>query len=124
MRAVLQRNDVGEFVRDHILQPVGVPAQFEIQVGRPDFHGVVIVKGHAIGIVVGVLQDQPYFFVGSEIVERRDRAVHGFGGRRGATGKVGEALMVVYLEVGGLQDLPAQLGMVGVELSDGRQRRP
>ena len=117
----LQGDDVGEFMGDHVPEPVGVAAQFEIQVGCPDFHGVVVIEGRAIGVVVGVLYNQADFFVRCELVKLRNRSVHGFGGRCGATGKVGEALMVVYFEVRGLQDLPAQFGMVGVELGACRQ---
>ena len=58
-----------QFVRYHIWEPICTAAQGKVEVGDPDFDGVVVIIRRAIGVVFGVFEDDADFAVGIKIVK-------------------------------------------------------
>ena len=111
----LQRDDVCELVGDHVLQPVCGAAQFVVKTGGPDLYRIVVVVGCAVGIVLGVLDDQADLFVRLEAIEAGYRTVDRFRCVGRPPGARCQPLVVIDFEVLCLQDLPDQFRMVGVK---------
>ena len=112
----LERDDVRQFVRYHIWEPICTTAQCKIEIGDPDFDGVVVIIRGAIGIIFGVFEDDADFAIGFKIVKGRDRAVRVFGDLGSTRRQFFQTLMVIDFEVFGFNDAPVQFGVIGVKL--------
>ena len=115
----LERDNVRQFVRYHVWEPICTTAQCKVEVGDPDFDGVVVIIRRAIGIVFGVFEDDANFAIGFKIVKGRDRAVRIFRDLCSTRCQFSQTLMVIDFEVFGFNDAPVQFGMIGVKLREG-----
>ena len=58
LQGFLQGDDVDIFVGDHIAQPVVGAAQHVIEILRPDLNLVVEKIGRAVGVILGILDNE------------------------------------------------------------------
>ena len=109
-----QRDDVDEFVGNHVAQPVRTAAQIKVVVqgSGPDLDGIVVVEGRAVGVVVVVLQQDAHPAPGLIFVEFRHRTVRVLGNPGGPRRRPFQTLVVEDTEVLGLQHLPVQFRVV------------
>ena len=115
----LNLNDVGEFMRHHVAQPVVRPAEVEIEGRCPDLDLVVEKICRPVREIVIVLDDETDLPVGLVMVQRRHRRVNILRDLRNDAGGAFCSGVIVNVEMLRLDGPPRQLGVVKFILGGG-----